>query len=82
MLPGYYPSRKGHRPVWFRHPCRLASPLAHPLTARRSNNCGPQGQVFSDAAIDAAFHDDIAPLFGEDADAGVLVDLPALFPVA
>src|SRR5215472_1877280 len=32
------------------------------------------GQVFSDAAIDAAFHDDIVPLFGEetDADAGLL----------
>src|SRR5918996_5837297 len=41
-LPRYYTSRKGHRPVWFRHPCRLASPLAHPLAARRSNNCGPQ----------------------------------------
>jgi Terminase large subunit, T4likevirus-type, N-terminal len=39
------------------------------------------GQVFSDAAIDAAFHDDIAPLFGEqpDEDGSVLVDLPALF---
>ena len=39
------------------------------------------GQVFSDAAIDAAFHDDILPLFGDqtDEDAGVLVDLPALF---
>jgi hypothetical protein len=39
------------------------------------------GQVFSDEAIDAAFRDDIAPLFGddEDADDGVLVDLPALF---
>jgi Terminase large subunit, T4likevirus-type, N-terminal len=39
------------------------------------------GQVFSDAAIDAAFHDDVAPLFGEDEaeDASVLVDLPALF---
>ena len=33
---------KGHRPVWFRHPYRLANPLAHPLMARRSNNCGPQ----------------------------------------
>jgi len=42
------------------------------------------GQVFSDAAIDAAFHDDIVPLFGEetDEDAGVLVDLPALFAEA
>jgi hypothetical protein len=38
------------------------------------------GQVFSDAAIDAAFRHDIAPLFGEDeADDGSLVDLPALF---
>ena len=39
------------------------------------------GQVFSDAAIDAAFHDDIPPLFGDEPkeDAGVLVDLPALF---
>ena len=39
------------------------------------------GQVFSDAAIDAAFRDDIVPLFGDepDEDAGVLVDLPALF---
>jgi hypothetical protein len=39
------------------------------------------GQVFSDAAIDAAFHGDIVPLFGEDEakDASVLVDLPALF---
>jgi Terminase large subunit, T4likevirus-type, N-terminal len=39
------------------------------------------GQVFSDAAIDAAFRDDIPPLFGDesDEDAGVLVDLPALF---
>lgn len=42
-----------------------------------------QGQVFSDVAIDAAFHDDIAPLFGEALDDGrVLTDLPALFPVA
>jgi hypothetical protein len=42
------------------------------------------GQVFSDAAIDAAFHDDIVPLFGEetDEDAGVLADLPALFAEA
>jgi hypothetical protein len=42
------------------------------------------GQVFSDAAIDAAFHDDIAPLFGDDEpeDAGVLADLPALFTKA
>jgi hypothetical protein len=38
------------------------------------------GQVFSDAAIDAAFHDDIPPLFGDDAaDDGALVDLPELF---
>jgi hypothetical protein len=39
------------------------------------------GQVFSDAAIDAAFRDDVVPLFGDepDEDAGVLVDLPALF---
>jgi Terminase large subunit, T4likevirus-type, N-terminal len=39
------------------------------------------GQVFSDAAIDAAFRDDIIPLFGDETDenAGVLVDLPALF---
>jgi hypothetical protein len=39
------------------------------------------GQVFSDDAIDAAFREDIAPLFGEDKaeDTGVLVDLPALF---
>jgi hypothetical protein len=39
------------------------------------------GQVFSDEAIDAAFRDDIAPLFGEgtEEDAGVLVDMPALF---
>jgi Terminase large subunit, T4likevirus-type, N-terminal len=38
------------------------------------------GQVFSDAAIDAAFRDDIAPLFADDdKDAGVLVDLPELF---
>jgi hypothetical protein len=38
------------------------------------------GQVFSDAAIDAAFHEDIAPLFGDEPDeAGVLVDLPDLF---
>jgi hypothetical protein len=39
------------------------------------------GQVFSDAAIDAAFRDDITPLFGEspeDSDS-VLVELPALF---
>jgi Terminase large subunit, T4likevirus-type, N-terminal len=39
------------------------------------------GQVFSDEAIDAAFRDDIAPLFGrrwDEADE-VLVDLPALF---
>jgi hypothetical protein len=35
------------------------------------------GQVFSDEAIDAAFHDDIPPLFGADGDAGGLVDLPA-----
>jgi Terminase large subunit, T4likevirus-type, N-terminal len=38
------------------------------------------GQVFSDAAIDAAFRDDIPPLFGDDeADDGSLVDLPPLF---
>jgi hypothetical protein len=38
------------------------------------------GQVFSDAAIDAAFRDDIVPLFGDEADDdGVLVDIPALF---
>jgi Terminase large subunit, T4likevirus-type, N-terminal len=38
------------------------------------------GEVFSDAAIDAAFRANIPPLFGADADdAGVLVDLPALF---
>jgi hypothetical protein len=38
------------------------------------------GQVFSNAAIDAAFQDDIAPLFGDDgADDGTLVDLPELF---
>jgi hypothetical protein len=38
------------------------------------------GQVFSDAAIDAAFHEDIAPLFDDEPDEdGVLVDLPALF---
>jgi Terminase large subunit, T4likevirus-type, N-terminal len=38
------------------------------------------GQVFSDEAIDAAFRDDIAPLFGDEDDAaGVLVDLPDLF---
>src|SRR5262249_26345300 len=33
-----------HRPERFRHQCHLASPRAHPLTARRSNNCGPQGR--------------------------------------
>ena len=38
------------------------------------------GQVFSDLAIDAAFRDDILPLFGEEADENRLVDLPALFP--
>jgi hypothetical protein len=37
------------------------------------------GQVFSDAAIDGAFRDDIVPLFADDADDGSLVDLPALF---
>jgi hypothetical protein len=39
------------------------------------------GQVFSNEAIDAAFHDDIAPLFGEEIyeDTDVLADLPALF---
>jgi hypothetical protein len=39
------------------------------------------GQVFSDAAIAAAFHQDIMPLFGEepDEDAGVLANLPELF---
>jgi hypothetical protein len=39
------------------------------------------GQVFSDEAIDAAFRDDILPLFGQDQEdgAGGLVDLPALF---
>jgi len=39
------------------------------------------GQVFSDAAIDAAFRDDITPLFGEspEDDDSVLVELPALF---
>lgn len=38
------------------------------------------GQVFSDAAIDAAFHDDIVPLFDDETDDdGVLVDIPALF---
>jgi hypothetical protein len=36
------------------------------------------GQVFSDASIDAAFRDDVAPLFGDDDD-GALVDLPSLF---
>jgi Terminase large subunit, T4likevirus-type, N-terminal len=42
------------------------------------------GQVFSDEAIDAAFRDDILPLFGQDpeGDAGALVDLPALFAEA
>jgi hypothetical protein len=38
------------------------------------------GQVFSDAAIDAAFREDIAPLFADEPeDHGVLVDLPELF---
>jgi hypothetical protein len=38
------------------------------------------GQVFSDDAIDAAFRAEIAPLFSEEeAEDGVLVDLPALF---
>jgi hypothetical protein len=38
------------------------------------------GQVFSNAAIDAAFQNDIAPLFAEEeAEATHLVDLPPLF---
>jgi hypothetical protein len=38
------------------------------------------GQVFSDAAIDAAFSHEIAPLFAEDAaNDGSLVELPAMF---
>jgi Terminase large subunit, T4likevirus-type, N-terminal len=38
------------------------------------------GQVFTDESIDRAFQDVIVPLFGDDdADNGVLVDLPALF---
>jgi hypothetical protein len=37
------------------------------------------GQVFSDEAIDAAFHDDIPPLFGEGEADESLVDLPPLF---
>ena len=38
------------------------------------------GQVFSDAAIDAAFSHDVAPLFAEEAaDDGSLVELPPLF---
>src|SRR5262249_27250060 len=40
------------------------------------------GQVFSDAAIDAAFQDDIAPLFGAVDEESVLADLQPLFPVA
>jgi hypothetical protein len=38
------------------------------------------GQLFSDDAIDAAFRDDIAPLFArDDAEDGLLVDRPPLF---
>lgn len=39
------------------------------------------GQVFSDAAIDAAFNHDLPPLFGEEevSDETRLVELPALF---
>jgi hypothetical protein len=39
------------------------------------------GQIFSDEAIDAAFRDDIQPLFSaaEVADDGILVDRPPLF---
>jgi terminase large subunit-like protein len=38
------------------------------------------GQVFSDAAIDAAFHEDISPLFGDALpDDSALVDLDDLF---
>jgi len=36
------------------------------------------GQVFSDAAIEAAFNHDVAPLFDEEDESG-LVDFPALF---
>ena len=35
--------------------------------------------MFSDASIDAAFHEEIAPSFADEADDSVLVDLPALF---
>jgi len=38
------------------------------------------GQLFSDEAIDAAFRDDIAPLFDRDgAEDGLLIDRPPLF---
>jgi hypothetical protein len=37
------------------------------------------GQVFSDAAIDAAFSDDVPPLFADETEATALVDLADLF---
>ena len=40
------------------------------------------GQVFSDDAIDAAFRDDIAPLFADEGDPSALVDLEPLFAEA
>jgi hypothetical protein len=39
---GYYPSWEFYRPEQGSHPCSLGSPLAHSLTARRSNICGAQ----------------------------------------
>jgi hypothetical protein len=41
-IDGYYPSWEAHRPERFRPLCYLASPRAHPPTARHSDNCGPQ----------------------------------------
>jgi hypothetical protein len=39
-----------------------------------------EGQLFSDAAIDAAFRDDVTPLFGSaDAYDDLLADVPAMF---
>jgi hypothetical protein len=37
------------------------------------------GQVFSDAAIDAAFNHEVVPLFPDEADESALVDLEPLF---
>jgi Terminase large subunit, T4likevirus-type, N-terminal len=39
-----------------------------------------EGQLFSDAAIEAAFRDGVLPLFGHEDDDPLLGEVPALFP--